>query len=144
MSKVIAVTFNGTDGYQGRSPSTKRYHYRCDVQALAVGDTCTVMSPSGLSFVTVVDLDPSPSAYKGATKWIISKVDLEEQRRREARDAELARVRDRVEAIRDQFLEAERLAYERERFARIACTVPGMGDAYHELVALQRMLAANG
>lgn len=132
MSKIVAVTFDDRSGYKGCSPSSKRYHYRTDLD-LQVGDQCVVDSPyGGATVVTVQDI--SPSGYRGAMKWIISKVDRERFEARRALEGEIEKQRALVE-------EQVREAMVQEQRRQLAERYPAVKSGIDTLASLEAALA---
>lgn len=62
--------------------SQQHYTYKTDISILAVGDLIVVEAPSGLTVVTVsevnVEVKPSP---KFAIKWVVDKVEVANYKR---------------------------------------------------------------
>ncbi len=131
MSNIVAVTFDSADGYTGRSPQSRRYHYKSDLD-LKVGDQCVVDSPYGTKLVTVQEINP-PNGARNATKWIVSKVDRARfQARQEAERL--------VDELKGELSTAVRQAEEQEKFRQLAARYPEVASVVSRLEAAEAVL----
>ena len=88
---MVTVQVKFVNGY-----GYKEYNFKCDVPDIKVGDMVVVESSNGLSVAKVTKIDPE-NTYS-ATKWVVSKVYMEEYTARVEKEKKLAEVKKRLNA----------------------------------------------
>lgn len=133
MPNIVAVTFDSSAGYTGRSSSNKHYHYLTDL-TLEVGDQCVVDSPSGTTVVTVRSLNPV-GGIRNASKWIVSKVNRNRYQARQQAEAEL---QDLCEQLQSEYERAAIIEHRR----KLAKKFPTLRSILDRIEGLEATLGA--
>lgn len=122
---IVTVQYFGT-GYA----SNKSYAYLTDIGGLKAGDHVVVDSPnSGYTVVLVTSVEETADAINKATKWIVSKVDVEGYQQRLERQKERETLMAKLKKMQAEMLE-------RDQFATLAATNPEAAELVKRLKSL--------